>query len=164
MARTEFFRAGVTTAIALASSGLRDIGPGEDHTFARAHEVLALATAASETRDDLQLAAESFRVAAAAWEACGERAMARFCRCDLAMAVLDPLGRFDEALAVIGQVLAVAGLNDAERSWLLFCEGFALLEANRLGDAAEHDSIESPTSDISRTTRGSSPRRRGDGR
>jgi DNA-binding SARP family transcriptional activator len=136
VARTEFFRGHRDEAIALATSGLRDIGPGEEHTFARAHEVLALATAASETRDDLQLAAESFRVAAAAWDACGESALARNCRCDLAMAVLIPLGRFDEALAVLGQVLAVSGLNDAERSWLLTYEGFALLEANRLAAAA----------------------------
>ena len=98
--------------------------------------MLALATAASETRDDLQLAAESFRVAAAAWDACGESALARNCRCDLAMAVLIPLGRFDEALAVLAQVLAVPGLNDAERSWLMTYEGFALLESNRLGAAA----------------------------
>jgi DNA-binding SARP family transcriptional activator len=136
VARTEFFRGRRSRAIELASSGLRDIGPGEEHTFARAHEVLAMATAASETRDDLQLAAESFRVAAAAWDACGESALARSCRCDLATAVLIPLGRFDEALAVLGQVLSVAGLNDAERSWLLTCEGFALLEANRLATAA----------------------------
>ncbi len=136
VARTQFFRGHRDEAIALATSGLRDIGPGEEHTFARAHEVLALATAASETRDDLQLAAESFRVAAAAWDACGESALARNCRCDLAMAVLIPLGRFDEALAVLAQVLAVAGLNDAERSWLLTYEGFALLEANRLAAAA----------------------------
>ena len=136
VARTQFIRGHRDEAIALATSGLRDIGPGEEHTFARAHEVLALATAASETRDDLQLAAESFRVAAAAWDACGESALARNCRCDLAMAVLIPLGRFDEALAVLGQVLAVAGLNDAERSWLLTYEGFALLEANRLAAAA----------------------------
>jgi DNA-binding SARP family transcriptional activator len=136
VARTEFFRGHRDKAIALAGSGLRDIGPGEEHTFARAHEVLALATAASETRDDLQLAAESFRVAAAAWDACGESALARNCRCDLAMAVLIPLGRFDEALAVLAQVLAVAGLNDAERSWLMTYEGFALLEANRLAAAA----------------------------
>jgi DNA-binding SARP family transcriptional activator len=136
VARTQFFRGHRDEAIELATSGLRDIGPGEEHTFARAHEVLALATAASETRDDLQLAAESFRVAAAAWEACGESALARNCRCDLAMAVLIPLGRFDEALAVLAQVLAVAGLNDAERSWLLTYEGFALLEANRLAAAA----------------------------
>ena len=136
VARTEFFRGHRDKAIALANSGLRDIGPGEEHTFARAHEVLALATAASETRDDLQFAAESFRVAAAAWDACGESALARNCRCDLAMAVLIPLGRFDEALAVLAQVLAVAGLNDAERSWLMTYEGFALLEANRLGAAA----------------------------
>jgi DNA-binding SARP family transcriptional activator len=136
VARTEFFRGHREQAIALATSGLRDIGPGEEHTFARAHEVLALATAASETRDDLQLAAESFRVAAAAWDACGESALARNCRCDLATAVLIPLGRFDEALAVLGQVLSGAGLNDAERAWLLTCEGFALLEANRLATAA----------------------------
>lgn len=136
VARTEFFRGHREAAIALATSGLRDIGPGEEHTFARAHEVLALATAASETRADLQLAAESFRVAAAAWDTCGEHALARNCRCDLAMAVLIPLGRFDEALAVLAQVLAVAGLTDAERSWLLTCEGFALCEANRLDSAA----------------------------
>jgi DNA-binding SARP family transcriptional activator len=136
VARTEFFRGNREQAIVLATSGLRDIGPGEEHTFARAHEVLALATAASETRDDLQMAAESFRVAAAAWDASGESALARNCRCDLAMAVLIPLGRFDEALAVLGQVLAIAGLNDAERSWLLTCEGFALFEANRLTSAA----------------------------
>ncbi len=135
VARAEFLRGHREKAIALANSGLRDIGPGEEHTFARAHEVLALATAASETRDDLQFAAESFRVAAAAWDACGESALARNCRCDLAMAVLIPLGRFDEALAVLAQVLAVAGLNDAERSWLMTYEGFALLEANRLGAA-----------------------------
>jgi DNA-binding SARP family transcriptional activator len=52
------------------------------------------------------------------------------------MAVLIPLGRFDEALAVLAQVLAVPGLNDAERSWLMTYEGFALLEANRLAAAA----------------------------
>ena len=135
VARAEFLRGHRDKAIALATSGLRDIGPGEEHTFARAHEVLALATAASETRDDLQLAAESFRVAAAAWDACGESALGRNCRCDLAMAVLIPLGRFDEALAVLAHVLAVPGLNDAERSWLTTYEGFALLEANRLAAA-----------------------------
>ena len=45
--------------------------------YARAHEVLAECAATSDAREDLQRAAESYRVAAAAWESCGEFARAR---------------------------------------------------------------------------------------
>ena len=49
--------------------------------------------------------------------------------------VLEPLGRFDEALAQLGVILA-GDLGDAERTWMLFNEGLVLMSANRL-EAAE---------------------------
>ena len=164
VARAEFLRGHRDKAIALANSGLRDIGPGEEHTFARAHEVLALATAASETRDDLQFAAESFRVAAAAWDACGESALARNCRCDLAMAVLIPLGRFDEAL---GRARPGPRRRRAQRRRAFVADDLRRVSpcsrptvSGRPPDASSGP----PTSATSRTTRRSWPPRRGDGR
>jgi DNA-binding SARP family transcriptional activator len=123
-------------AIALAEEGLRDLGPGEERTFARAHEVLADAASRHEQRAELQRAAEHFRVAATAWDGCGEHGRARNCRCDLAMTVLLPLGRFDEALEMLSEMLSLPGMTDAERSWVLTCEAFAHLESNRLDSAA----------------------------
>ena len=75
-------------------------------------------------------------MAAAAWDSCGEHARARATRRDLAMSALFPLGRFDEALAVLGQLLSSSQMSDAERSWVMVMEGFALFHANRL-DSAE---------------------------
>ena len=86
-------------------------------------------------RPDLQRAAECYRVAAAAWEGCGEHARARACRRDLALGALVPLGRYDEALAQLGQLLASTDLSDAERSMTMLFEGFVLLNANRLESA-----------------------------
>jgi DNA-binding SARP family transcriptional activator len=120
----------------IAIATLAELGDGEGRTYARAHEVLAECAATSDARDDLQTAAESFRVAANAWESVGEFARARKCRSSLALAALTPLGRFDEALAQIGQLLASPDLSDAERSWTVSSEGFVLLNANRL-DSAE---------------------------
>ena len=114
------------------SATLLELGDGEDRTYARVHEVLAECAATSDARDDLQRAAEHYRVAAAAWEGCGEFARARACRRDLALSVLSPLGRYDEALAQVGQLLGTADLSDAERSWTLMVEGFVLFNANRL--------------------------------
>ena len=54
------------------------------------------------------------------------------CRCDLATQVLEPLGRFDEALAQLGVDPAAGDLADAERTWLLLNEGLVLMSANRL--------------------------------
>ena len=105
-------------------------------TYARAHELLAECAATFDAREDLQNAAESYRVAAAAWESCGEFARARACRRDLALGVLAPLGRFDEALAQVSQLLSTPDLSDAERSWTVLVEGFVLFNANRL-DSAE---------------------------
>jgi DNA-binding SARP family transcriptional activator len=118
-----------------AEQALVDLGAGEEHTYARAHQVLAECASTSNTRHELQRAAESYRVAAAAWEGCGEYARARACRRDLAMAVLVPLGRHDEALAQLGQLLATADMSDAERSWTVLFEGFVLFNANRLESA-----------------------------
>lgn len=115
---------------------LRELGEGEGPTFARAHQVLAECAMNSDAREDLQRAAESWRVAANAWEACSEFARARTCRVALALGVLSPLGRFDEALATTGQLLATPDLSDAERSYTINTEAFVLLNANRL-DSAE---------------------------
>ena len=120
----------------IAIATLAELGDGEGRTYARAHEVLAECAATSDAREDLQTAAESYRVAANAWESCGEFARARMCRSSLALVALTPLGRFDEALAQIGQLLASPDLSDAERSWTVYSEGFVLLNANRL-DSAE---------------------------
>ena len=46
-----------------------------------------------------------------------------------------PLGRYDEALAQLGQLLGTADLSDAERSWTVLVEGFVLYNANRLESA-----------------------------
>jgi DNA-binding SARP family transcriptional activator len=51
------------------------------------------------------------------------------------MGVLVQLGRHDEALAQLGQLLATADLSDAERSWTVLSEGFVLYNANRLESA-----------------------------
>ena len=75
-------------AARIAEQTLAELGDGESRTYARAHEVLAECAATSDAREDLQRAAESYRVAAAAWESCGEFARARGCRRDLAMGVL----------------------------------------------------------------------------
>ena len=122
-------------AVSTVQEAVSQLGPGEDRTYARAHTVLADAASTGSNRADLQRAAEWYRVAAVAWEGCGELAKARLCRCDLATQVLEPLGRFDEALAQMATILAAGDLADAERSWMLFCEGFILLSANRLESA-----------------------------
>ena len=49
--------------------------------------------------------------------------------------MLAPLGRYDEALAQVGQLLSTADLSDAERSWTMMVEGFVLFNANRLDSA-----------------------------
>lgn len=123
-------------ASAAAERALAGIGPGEDATLARAHLVRATLAQAEDSREGLQLAAEEYRLAAGAWEAAGQQVNARYCRSDLAMAALCPLGRFDEALAIIAELLAVADVTAAERSWYLLNEGFALVHANRLDRAA----------------------------
>lgn len=123
-------------AVASAEQALRELGPGEDRTYARAHVVLAHGASTSNDRRSLQQAAEWYRVAAAAWETCGESARSRRCRCELATGVLVPLGRYDEALSQMAQILAVPELTDAERAWMVLNEGFVLCNANRL-DAAD---------------------------
>jgi DNA-binding SARP family transcriptional activator len=122
-------------AVRAAEQALVDLGAGEEHTYARAYEVLAECATTSDARVDLQRAAECYTIAAAAWEGCGEYARARACRRDLAMGVLVQLGRHDEALAQLGQLLATPDLSDAERSWTVLIEGFVLYNANRLESA-----------------------------
>jgi DNA-binding SARP family transcriptional activator len=122
-------------AVQAAQKALVDLGAGEEHTYARAYQVLAECAATSNSRPDLQHAAECYRIAAAAWEGCGEFARARACRRDLATGVLVQLGRHDEALAQLGQLLATPDLSDAERSWTVLFEGFVLYNANRLESA-----------------------------
>jgi DNA-binding SARP family transcriptional activator len=118
-----------------AKQALVDLGANEERTYARAYEVLAECGTTSDARHDLQRAAECYHVAAAAWEDCGEAARARACRRDLALGALVPLGRFDEALAQLGQLLATTELSDAERSMTTLFEGFVLYNANRLESA-----------------------------
>lgn len=126
----------VAAAAHIAERALSELGPGEERTYARAYDLLGQCAATGDGRAELQRAAECYQVAAAAWESCGELARARRTRCDLAMSALIPLGRLDEALTVLSQQLSSSHMSDAERSWVLVMEGFALLHANRL-DSAE---------------------------
>jgi DNA-binding SARP family transcriptional activator len=135
-ARARLGRGDTVVAERIVREILLELGEGEGQTFARAHQVLGECAMGSDSRDDLQRAAESFRVAASAWEACSEFARARSCRTALVLGVLIPLGRFDEALAQTGQLLGAPDMSDAERSFTLNAEGFVLANANRL-DAAE---------------------------
>ena len=118
-----------------AEQALVELGDGEGQTYARAYEVLAECATTSDARHDLQRAAECYRVAAAAWESCGESARARTCRRNLALGSLVPLGRYDEALTQLGQLLSTTDLSDAERSMTMLFEGFVLCNANRLESA-----------------------------
>ena len=122
-------------AVRVVEHALVDLSEGEGQTYARAYELLAECATTSDARPDLQRAAECYRVAAAAWEGCGEYARARACRRDLALGALVPLGRYDEALSQLGQLLASTDLSDAERSMTMLFEGFVLLNANRLESA-----------------------------
>jgi DNA-binding SARP family transcriptional activator len=122
----------------VASEALRNLGPGEDRTFAFAHGVLGEVAQAADNREGLQRAAEEFRLAVASWEACGELAKARRCRLNLASGVFVPLGQFEEALSQIGQLLSVTDLSDTERAWTMVFEGFVLCNANRLEAAEAH--------------------------
>jgi len=134
-ARAGLIRGHRDEAARIAQATLAELGDGETRTYARAHELLAECSATFDSRDALQNAAESYRVAATAWESCGEFARARACRRDLALGVLSLLGRFDEALAQVSQLLSTPDLSDAERSWTLLVEGFVLYNANRLDSA-----------------------------
>lgn len=120
----------------VASDALTNLGPGEDLTLAAAHHVLASIASSSDSRDDLQRATNEYRIAIAAWEGVGERARARRARINLAAGALVPLGRFEEALAQLGHVLATPDVSDSERLWAVYYEGIALYHANRL-DSAE---------------------------
>lgn len=120
----------------LASDALVDLGPGEELTLAAAHHVLASIASSSDGRDDLQRAANEYRIAISAWEGVGERARARRARLNLAVGALVPLGRFEEALTQLGQVLSTPDVSDSERLWAVYYEGMALYHANRL-DSAE---------------------------
>ena len=57
-------RAAATTPSASPSDTLAELGEGEGRTYARAHQVLAECAIDSDAREDLQRAAESYRVAA----------------------------------------------------------------------------------------------------
>ncbi|HEX6658341.1 MAG TPA: hypothetical protein VF065_09690, partial [Ilumatobacter sp.] len=110
-------------AVRIVEHALVDLSEREGQTYARAYELLAECATTSDARPDLQRAAECYRVAAAAWEGCGEHARARACRRDLALGALVPLGRYDEALTQLGQLLGTAELSDAERSITVLIEG-----------------------------------------
>ena len=126
-----------TQAVQAAEAALVDVGTGEERTYARAHEILAECASTSETRADLQRAFEHYRTAISAWESCSEFARARSCRSSLAMGVLEPLGRNDEALAQLAQLLADPDVHETERSWTLLFEGFVLANSGRLDSADE---------------------------
>ena len=151
-ARARLTEGNIAVAERIVHDTLHELGEGEGQTFARAHQVLGECAMDSDAREDLQRAAESFRVAARAWEACSEYARARTCRISLVLGVLVPLGRYDEALAQTGQLLGAPDLSDAERAYSLVAEGFVLCNANRL-DAPSSASSASPTSATCTTTR-----------
>ncbi len=134
-ARARLTEGNVRAAISIAERTLADLGPGEERTYARAYDLLGQCAATTDGRPELQRASEHYQVAAAAWDSCGEHARARATRRDLAMSALIPLGRFDEALAVLGQLLSSSQMSDTERSWVMVMEGFALYHANRLDSA-----------------------------
>jgi DNA-binding SARP family transcriptional activator len=134
-ARARLTAGDVAAAVRIAEQALGDLGPGEERTYARAYDLLGQCAATADGRADLQRATECYQVAAAAWDSCGEHGRARTTRCDLAMSALIPLGRTDEALAVLAQQLASPQMSDAERSWVMVMEGFALVNANRLESA-----------------------------
>lgn len=136
-ARARLSEGNVVAAELIVEQTLRDLGPGEERTYARAYDLLGQCSAMSDRRIDLQRAVDRFQVAAAAWEGCGERVKARTTRSDLAMSALIPLGRLDEALAVLSHLLASPDLSDTERSWVTLMEGFALYHANRLDRATD---------------------------
>lgn len=120
-----------------ATEALRNVGPGEELILATAHHTLADIASSSDSREDLQRAAEEYRIAIDTWESVGENARARRARRNLAMAAYAPLGRFDEAMAQLAQVLAGTDLSDEERVWTIQSEGYVLYGANRL-DSAEN--------------------------
>lgn len=135
-ARARLAEGRIDLAIPAAEQALIDLGADEQRTYARAHEVLAECASTSEARTDLQRAAEEFHTAAAGWEACGEVARARTCRRSLAMGVLISLGRIEESLALLHDLLSAPDLSDAERSWMMLGEAFVLANSGRL-DAAD---------------------------
>ena len=135
-ARARLTQGDVAAAERIVHDTLREVGEGEGQTIARAHQVLGECAMDSDNRDDLQRAAESLRAAARAWESCSEYARGRTCRLTLVLGVLVPLGRYEEALAQMSQLLGAPDLTDAERSYDLLAEGFVLCNANRL-DAAQ---------------------------
>ncbi|MDQ3469598.1 MAG: hypothetical protein M3487_07520, partial [Actinomycetota bacterium] len=134
-ARARITEGRVDDAVRIAKQTLVDIGAGEERTYARAYEVLAECAATSDHRADLQRAVECWHVAGSAWEGCGEHGRARSARSDLAVGALVPLGRYDEALTLLGQLLDTPELADAERAWTVLMEGFTLYNANRLESA-----------------------------
>ena len=115
-ARARLTEGNIAVAERIVHDTLYELGEGEGQTFARAHQVLGECAMDSDAREDLQRAAESFRVAARAWEACSEYGRARTCRISLVLGVLVPLGRYDEALAQTGKLLGAPDLTDAERA------------------------------------------------
>lgn len=123
-------------AIAITDDVLRRLGAGEEHTFASAHEILAKLAATSDSRTSLQAAADHHATAAVAWDSCGEHVRARACRVEMVTSGLNPLGRFDEALAQLTALLDAPTLGDDERPWILLSEAFTLTTAGRL-DAAQ---------------------------
>ena len=135
-ARARLTQGDVEIAERIVHDTLVELGEGEGQTYARAYQVLGECAMDSDNREDLQRAAESLRIAARSWESCSEYARGRTCRITLVLGVLVPLGRYDEALAQMAQLLAAPDLTDAERSYNLLAEGFVLCNANRL-DAAE---------------------------
>lgn len=136
-ARARLAEGHLAEAVRAAEAALVDVGTGEERTYARAHEILAECASTSEARAQLQRASEHYRTAIAAWESCGEFARARSCRSSLAMGVLSPLGRIEESLAQLAQLLAAPDLHEAERSWTLLYEGFVLANSGRLDSADE---------------------------
>jgi DNA-binding SARP family transcriptional activator/tetratricopeptide (TPR) repeat protein len=121
----------------IAQAALIDIGPGEERTYARAHEVLAECAAASEHRIELLRAERFYRTASDAWTACGQFSYARSCRLALATGVLSTLGRVDDALAVLDELVATPGLSDSEMAWVMFGSGFVLINGGRPAEASE---------------------------
>lgn len=134
-ARAHFTEGRSAVGAQLAHRCLHDLGPHEGRTFARIHYVLGDILGTSYDRDDLLRAAEHHRVAATAWDHCGEHVHARGVRRVLASVVMCLLGQIEDAITMLVDLSEQPDLTDTETGWLAASHGFAVLTVGRANAA-----------------------------